>query len=285
MITNLEGLAARDAWLYVAHAWPELQTRLIPGDGAAGGGAGDPARAPIDVAVSDLMREIEDEARFYARVLLDEVPPAHGCDGACHGSPEHRCECVPDTAVVLAEECPDRRDPITTSTMPGLLVEVATRYGHFTEQDDRIALDFCDAAHEAQRKVHGAIQRPAPPRWVGPCPTDECDGDLRAPEGTDLARCRVCGTSVGPMEWRALMFEAFEQRVMTRSEIVSALTITRHEVKMRTLDQWITRRRMVAVGEIRDHKGNRVSVYRFADAWNLAEASAVRKTRHEGKAA
>ena len=251
-LSNLEGLAARDAWLYVAHAWPGLQARLVPGDGASGSGAGNPARLPIDVEISDLMREIEDQARFYGQVLLEETT-----DWAPR-----------------------------TSTMPGLLVEIAGRYGHFTTAPDRTALDFCDAAHEAQRKTHGALERPAPPRWVGPCPQAECTGQLRQREDRLDARCRTCGRQVGPLEWQAIMHDAFEQRVMTRSELTSALHITGHEVKIRTIDQWITRRRLLDVGDIRDHRGVTVRVYRFRDAWSLAEDSPSHARRAmEGSAA
>lgn len=251
-LSNLEGLAARDAWLYVAHAWPALQARLVPGDGAPGAGTGETARLPIDVAVSDLMREIEEHARFYGQVLLEETT-----DWAPR-----------------------------TSTMPGLLVDVATRYGHFTMAEDRIALDFADAAHEAQRKVHGALERPAPPRWVGPCPDEACEGSLRQREDQVDARCRTCGREVGPLEWQALMYDAFEERVMTRSELESALLVTGHQVKIRTIDQWITRRRLVEVGDTRDRLGNRVGLFRFRDAWSLAEGSPTHARRAmEGSAA
>lgn len=244
-VSNLEGLSARDAWLYVAHAWPGLQARLVPGDGAPGAGTGETARLPIDVAVSDLMREIEDHARFYGQVLLEETK---------------------DWAP-------------TTSTMPGLLVDVATRYGHFTMAEDRTALDFCDAAHEAQRKVHGALERLAPPRWVGPCPEDGCEGSLRQRENQLDARCRTCGREVGPLEWQALMYDAFEDRLMTRSEIVSALHVTRHEVKPNTVDRWVQRGKLAPVAE-----GS--TLFRFRDAWNLAEGSPAHARRAmEGSAA
>lgn len=232
MIDNLTGLAARDALLAVAHAWPALQARLVPGDGTPGAGTGDQARMPIDVAVSDLMREIEDHARFYGQVLLEET-----VDWAPR-----------------------------TSTMPGLLVDVATRYGHFIADDDKTALDFCDVAHEIQRKVEGCIMRPAPPRWVGPCPDEECPGQLRQRETELDAVCRTCGRQVGPLEWQAIMYDAFEERVMTRSEIVSALVVTRHEVKPNTVDKWVQRGRLVPVAE-----GS--NLFRFADAYGLAERS------------
>ena len=75
------------------------------------------------------------------------------------------------------------------------------------------------------------------------------------------------------------MYEAMEQRVMTRSELESALVITGHQVKIRTIDQWITRGRLVATGAVRDNR----ATYRFKDAWALAEGSPSHARRAMGE--
>src|SRR5688500_17624148 len=89
---NLTALRARDDLLAVAASWGALQARLRPsgGSGDRVTGSTEP-RLPIDMGVSDLLAEIEAHARFLGKVLLDEVAPEHGCDGACHGTAEHRC--------------------------------------------------------------------------------------------------------------------------------------------------------------------------------------------------
>lgn len=230
MIDNLQALRARDDLLAVAASWGALQARLRPASGKSDGVRTAPeSRPPIDLGVSDLLAEIEDHARFLGKVLLEET----------------------------ADFTP------RTSTMPGLLEDVARRYGHFTAGDERLALDFCDEAHELRRKVAGAITSREPARWVGPCPFGECDGELRQRRGWD-AVCQLCGYTVGPAEWRAMMYEAFEKRLMTRSELVSALVVVRRPVKPNTLDRWVQRGRMVAA--VTDPE-----LFRFADGYELAE--------------
>lgn len=269
MIDNLTALRARDDLLAVAASWGALHARLRPsgGSGDRVTGSTEP-RLPIDVGVSDLLAEVEAHARFLGQVLLEEVPPDHGCDGACHGTAEHRCaghHCATEgEPLVAAQDCPTRRDPVTTSVMPGLLVEAAKRYGHFTSDDDKTALDFTDQAHELRRKVAGAIERKEAPRWQGPCPEDECVGEIFQRSGMTDAVCRECRRVVGPAEWRAIMHDAFDERLMTRGELVSALVVVKRAVKPNTLDRWVSRGRIVPVVVDPD-------LYRFAHAYELAE--------------
>src|SRR5690606_27988154 len=75
-ITAQMGLDARNALLWSADQWPRLKAALIPGGG--NGLNGMPRHpeehpAPFDVHVSDLLFEIETEARALAHVLLDET--------------------------------------------------------------------------------------------------------------------------------------------------------------------------------------------------------------------
>jgi hypothetical protein len=293
---NLTALRARDDLLAVAASWTALQARLRPqgsGSGDRVTGSAEP-RLPIDMGVSDLLAEVEAHARFLGQVLLEEVAPEHGCDGACHGMAEHRCAghlCSSDSEpLVAARDCPTRRDPVTTSVMPGLLVEVAKRYGHFVSEDERIALDFCDQAHELRRKVAGAIERKEAPRWQGPCPEDECPGEIYQRSGMEDAKCRECGRVVGPVEWRAVMEAAFDERLFTWSELVSALYVMGHQVSRETVATWVKRGKSWAAArdagqDRRQPKQCLVPVvtdpdlYRWADAYELAERLAVRHER------
>ena len=230
-VSNLEALRARDDLLAVAASWAALQARLLPapGKGEPVSGSAEP-RSPIDIGVSDLMYRIEQHARFLGKMLLDET-----------------VDWQP-----------------TTSTMPGLLQEVAMRYGHFVSDDGKTALDFCDEAHELRRKVVGAIARHEPARWQGPCPEDECVGELYQRAGSVDAKCRGCGRVVGPAEWREIMRIAFDTRLMTRSELISALHVVKRTVKPNTLDRWVTRGRIAPVVVEPD-------LFQFADAYHLAE--------------
>ncbi|OCI31062.1 hypothetical protein [Oerskovia enterophila] len=267
-------LNARTDLLWIVERWPRLQARLHGGGGNALTGmpsGSNEAPLPIDVAVSDLMREIEDQARFYAAVLLDEVPPEHGCDGQCVETwlavaSEATKAGQPTPPAPSSWDCPDRRDPITTSAMPALLAQVAERYGHFT-QDEREALDFCDEAHDFRERVRTTLERPAPPTYVGPCRARGadgagCSGELYLREGRDGGTCRECGTEFTHDEQQAYVRDALEDRLMTPAEIVRALKIVGHEVKPGTVFKWVQREKLEEVVD---------GLYRLADALDLAE--------------
>jgi hypothetical protein len=113
-------------------------------------------------------------------------------------------------------------------------------------------------------------------------------GELHLPAGTDWedyvrvgtdAKCRDCGRIVGRVEWRQIMEAAFADRLMTLSELASALFITDHRVPIETLRTWSKRgakhgdptRGLVPVYV-------EPTLYKFADAWALAERRAVRRT-------
>ena len=300
MTDNLTALRARDDLLVVAASWGALRARLRPsgGNGTADrvNGTSEP-RLPIALPVSDLLYRIETHARFLGKVLLDEVPPAHGCHGACHGTAEHRCaghHCATDgEPVVSAADCPVRRDAVTTSAMPGLLVEVAKRYGHFTaDPDEKIGLDFCDEAHELRRKVVGTLAQHEPARWQGPCPQDECVGEIYQRAGMTDAVCRECKRVVGPGEWRAIMEAEFDRRLMSWSEVVSALYVTGHAVPKETVATWVKRYKAWEQDKVEaEATGRKVrpqprqclvpavrdpDLYHWADAHALAERRTVR---------
>lgn len=270
-------LNARTDLLWIVDHWADLRARLHGGGGNAltglpGGSSESPL--PIDVHVSDLMREIEDQARFYAAVLLDEVPPEHGCDGRCVDAwittaAEAAKAGQPVPPAPRTWDCPERRDPITTSTMPALLGQVAERYGHFTA-DEHEALDFTDEAHDFRERVRKTLERPAPPAYVGPCrvrgaDSAGCGGELYLREGRDGGTCRECGTEFTEDEQRAYVRDALEERLMAPAEIVRALKIVGHEVKPGTVFKWVQRGRLEEAVD---------GLYRLADALELAERPA-----------
>lgn len=229
-VDNLTALAARDDLLFIVDHWTSLRARLRPGSGGALTGvvvSTSDEPSPIDLHVSDLMREIEDKiARFYGHILADETDwtPA-------------------------------------TSHMPGLLADVARRYGHFTA-DDQLALGFCDDAHEYREKVRKALERPAPPTYIGPCQGDNCGGELYVREGRDAGTCRECGQPFTLAEQRRWLDEQMEHRLMTLAEIPRALKILGIETKPGTVRKWAERERLVEATD---------GLYRLADAKELAE--------------
>lgn len=277
-IDNLDALRARDDLLTIVHRWPELTARLegVGGNALTGLPGHVMMSGPviIDVGVSDLMRDIEERvARFYGRILLDEVDPTHGCHGRCHGSPEHQCIRVPfapctSTRTVAATDCPARRDPITTSTMPGLLADVAARYGHFTNDPD-LAQGFCDDAHDYRHKVETTLAPPGPATYLGPCPTTDCGGEIYAKDGHHEGRCPECHEPWTLTSQRAWLKAELSDRLMTPSEIARALKMLDLETKEQTVFKWVQRGRLEEVTD---------GLYRLADAMTLAQATRTRRT-------
>jgi len=211
-------------------------------------GAGGESVIPIDVHVSDLLEEITQSARFYGRVLLDEVVPLHGCNDACYADG------------VPVEECPDIQRPVTTSFMPGLLVDVATRYGHFTEGDEEIGLAFCDDAHQYREKVRKQLYRGERGEYVGPCQVADCTGELYMAAEVTAGTCKVCKTPYTYAEQRTFIAGELDAALRTRREIVVALKILGYEVQRSTLDKWVQRGRLVEVDD---------GLFRLADAMAL----------------
>jgi hypothetical protein len=289
---NLTALRARDDLLAVVTAWPALRARLTPSGSSAEPVSGSTTpRLPIDIGVSDLLAEIEAEARFYGQVLLEEADPEHGCDGACHGAPQHRCgghHCATEgEPVVTVLGCPMRQGAVTTSRMPGLLEQVAKRYGHFTAAEDRTAVDFCDTAHELRRKVSGLLAQAIPRRWAGPCLTEECPGELYLSAARIDTSCRECGAEWTVHEVHEHLQASLLDRLMEWSELVSALHVTGHAVPKETVLTWTKRgkawRKASDEGEHRMQPRQCLvpvvqdpDLYRFKEALDLAERRVAR---------
>lgn len=234
-VSTATAFAARSDLLWICDRWPDLKARLHPArDGGGDGVRTTPtSREPIDLHISDLMHEIETEARMLGRELLEEA---------------------------------DDWQP-TTSSMPGLLRDVAERYGHFTAGSgffgQKRALDFCDWAHDYRNRVTHALERPASPSYIGDCPADGCVGDLYVKPGRTRIWCRECGGETDVEEQRKFVRQKLKERLMTPSELTSALVLIGLPVPHNTVKSWIQRKRLHEVVD---------GLYRLVDAMALAEA-------------
>ena len=226
---QVSSLDARDDLTWVADRWHYLVGKLTPGGGNAQGvrvsSCPEPA-LPIDLNVSDLMREVEDNARFWAQVLMDDTT----------WTP-------------------------TTSAMPTLLNEVAARHGHFIE-NDRISLEFSDAAHDLREKVRKILDPVSAPIYLGPCQTSECIGELYVGQGKDGGRCRLCGEAWTMGERQEWLGEVLGTSLRTQAELVRALKVLGTPVAFPTIRQWVHREKLVEVEP---------GLYSLADAKALAE--------------
>lgn len=229
MSDTISGLNARDDLLWIVAQWGSLRAHLRPGGGNALGVTVQTSDrpSPINVHIADLMRDVEENvARFYGKILMDET------------------EWAPKT-----------------SAMPALLSEVAIRYGHFTT-DPETAAGFCDDAHDYRQRVTKALEQPVAPTYIGPCRTDNCDGELYLRDDRDAGVCRECGQPFTLAEQRQFLKVAMEDRLMTQAELPRALKVLGLEVKPGTVRKWVERERLIEVID---------GLYRLADAKVLAE--------------
>lgn len=239
MIGTQEALEARDNLRWIAARWPALRSHLAPTTGTSARHTPTAkSKPPLALYVLDLMHQIEQNTREYAHVLMDET-----------------------------HDWQPR-----TSVMPQLLDDIALRHGHWTatDNDDTTAWAFCDWAHDTAEKVRRITEQPPPATWIGPCPNND-DPDIRCPghiykRGTHLANCPECGTTTDVDERKDWMRKQLDLRLMSRSELLAALTILEIEVNPRTLDKWIERGHITpAVTTITPH------LYRFREARDLAD--------------
>lgn len=221
---------ARLDLVWIAGRWPALQKALTPGSNSAITGmpsapSTDPA-SPINVHVSDLMRDIETSTRAWATALAKATP----------WKP-------------------------STSTMPWLLFETAeaggmggpTSTGHFDPATPHGAA-FCQDAHHYRTKVENTLTPPGKAAYIGPCPGGGedgagCAGDLYAREDEESGQCRDCGEPWTITTQRAWLQAELSTRLLTPIEIVRALKTLGHDVKPNTVFKWVQRKRLTPVEE------------------------------------
>ena len=236
MVDTKTALEAHRNLRWIADHWPDLRARLHPsrGSGLNGmpGHSADPP-SPIDLHVSDLMFEITEQARYWAEELVRETD--------------------------------DWRAP--SWFMPELLVAVADRYGHWTADEERVALEFTDWAEDYRGRVKRALERPPAPRFVGTC--GRCrQGELFLKPGQFTVKCPVCQVVRTESEQMEFVEAQLRTRLMERREIVSALMILGHPTPPRTVDTWIDRGRLPHVAD---------GLYRVETALELARSRRGRK--------
>lgn len=272
MISAVEGLEARDNLLYLVTSWSALKARLQreggnPLTGRVSGSGERPL--VIDTYVSDLLHEIETEARSLAHALMDDTSDGPG-------------------------------EPWTprTSTMPALLADVAERYGHWTAGDDRTALAFCDWAHEYAGKVRRALERPVPPQYFGDCPLTYPEGTVR--EGQDVGglgcsgslyragvqaemTCRECGGVTTVEAQREFLREQLDSRILSAGEIRTALVVMGYGVPWSTVKDW-TQPRGGRPPRLPEAYEQERGFYRLRDAQDLAAEWQARRAARKSSA-
>jgi len=251
VIDTPTAIEAADNWRRLAELVPLVRLYLEPRRGHSEAGRTAPkSKPPIDLGASDLLFDLDMSASFYCSALLVETDDV--------------------------KRMPD--------ALEDQLRLIAKRYGHFTTNTDTrtvtvkakdgteqkfvqpLALDFCDEAEELVRKVNILVNQPLPPQFAGPCHMPKCDGEMFQSKAQGTAKCDTCGALMTFSDWAEWLARKAEIVLMDRGEILDALKMLGHPTKSKTLDQWVTRKRVLAVTSAPE-------MFRLSEVLGLAEKS------------
>ncbi|MFD2792572.1 hypothetical protein ACFS27_03325 [Promicromonospora vindobonensis] len=158
---------------------------------------------------------------------------------------------------------------------------------------DMDAMAWWDTASGLRARAERVLGPDARGRWLGPCAVPECDGDVRLGDDQTAAVCPQCGVFVTREQQEDYLADAMAERLMSVSELATALTqVVGRVVEYDTVRTWTrTRnaprgRRLPARLHERHDDGSPwrgipwptpdTGLYRFADALTLV---ARRETR------
>lgn len=137
------------------------------------------------------------------------------------------------------------------------------------------ALSWWDTASSLRVRAERALGPSAAGRFMGWCAVPDCPGEIRMGDDETAAVCPECRGIVTREQQVAFIVEEMDQRLMSRSELATALTTVGAEVPYSTLCRWI------ATGVVPETEPG---VYRFHDAFTRA-AKRTTRVRLEGSAA
>lgn len=229
-LDRLAILGARDDLLALADLLPDLRARLATGGGnALTGMPGASAEAPLpfDVGVSDLLEDIATHLLHLEHLV-----------GAC------------------------ARDPRDTARL-----RAAAYAAGATVHDDADAVAQWDTARALRDRAETILGAKVRADWLGPCPTPGCPAEVYLHADQAARICGSCGTVVTRGGQAQAAAAELDERVMTLSELASALVVTGTPVPYRTLQTWARRGRLP---EHVEREGERSGLYPFAAAYALA---------------
>lgn len=160
--------------------------------------------------------------------------------------------------------------------------------------DEREVLDWYDTTTELRRRAERVLGPDAHGRWLGPCPVPDCVGEVRMGDDQAAAVCPDCGGFVTREQQAAYILEMLAERLMTVSQITTALVTVNAPTPYPTVQSW-TRPRGYQPPRLLEHVEWQAwmgfpfvtppsGLYRFGDAFTLAAKRATR-VRLEGSAA
>lgn len=137
---------------------------------------------------------------------------------------------------------------------------------------DLDAMAWWDTASALRARAERVLGPDAHGRWLGPCAVPDCGGEVRLGDDQHAAVCPECGIFVTREQQQDYLTEEFQNRLMTGSEIASALELARVPVPYSTLRRWI------ATGRLPEHMEfvgipwalRPSGLYRFRHAFEMA---------------
>lgn len=248
-------LEASATWRRLGDLVPTIELYLEPRRGKSEVRMPPASKLPLDVVATDLLLELDQACDFYIAALMLETPDIKR---------------FPDTLTARLHLVGQRFGHFTTATdTRNARVKgpdgkpLKDDNGQYVREPRTLGLDYCDEAHEYLNRTIALVVSPLPPQWLGPC--RNCDGgELWMRPGRNTITCDQCKSAVDLGTWREGLMRALESRLMDREEILSALVILGHRVKLGTLRQWIHRGRLVPIIQEPER-------FRFADVLTVAK--------------
>jgi len=158
--------------------------------------------------------------------------------------------------------------------------------------DPHDALSWWDTASSLRARAERTLGPAAAGRFMGWCAEPGCGGDIRLGDDQDAAVCPECRGFVTREQQTAYVVEELEKRLMTSSEIATALVQVRSEVAYDTVKSWARRGKIhppdwntwPGIPYVVPHPKRDDGLYSFLEAFHLAAGRAT-MVRLEGRAA
>lgn len=154
------------------------------------------------------------------------------------------------------------------------------------------ALAWWDAASTLRARAERVLGPDAHGRFMGACPVPGCPGEIRMGDDQHAAVCEECGWFVTREQQTAYVVEELDRRLMTASQITTALVGVGAPVPFRTVQSWARRGRLrppdwdtwPGIPYVVPRQRRTDGLYSFRAAFDLAAPRAT-QVRVEGSAA
>jgi hypothetical protein len=133
--------------------------------------------------------------------------------------------------------------------------------------DEHDALAWWDKAADLRARAERTLGPAAAGRFMGWCAVPQCGGEIRMGDDEQAAVCPECKGVVTREQQVAYIVEELDGRLMTRSELATALVTVGADVPYSTLCRWI------ATGAVPEAEEG---LYRFHDAFTRASNRTTR---------